>query len=130
MATIAHLGKLNNREIAKEIKKWFDQKGFETKAIEQNGSYTVKARKGGGLRAIVGADRAIEVGIRTFEDDTQVDVRQGSWKTNAISNAAWFVVTGGMNLAISGWSLVIQKDLENYIRKLLDDMSGAKEVEL
>lgn len=130
MATIVHLGKLDNREIAKQIKKWFDQKGFETKAIEQDESYAVRARKSGGFRAIVGADRAIEVGIHTLGDETQVDVRQGSWKTNAISNAAWLVVTGGMNLAISGWSIVIQKDLENHIRKILNDMSGAKEVEL
>lgn len=130
MATIVHLGRLDNREIAKQIKNWFDQKGFETKAIEQDGSYTVKARKSSGFRAMVGADRAIEIGIRTSGDETQLDVRQGSWKTNAISNAAWLVVTGGMNLVISGWSIVIQKDLENHIRNILNDMSGAKEVEL
>jgi len=59
-----------------------------------------------------------------------VEVRQGSWQTNAISNAAWFVVTGGMNLAISGWSIVIQKDLENHIKKVLDDIGGFQEIEL
>lgn len=130
MATIVHPGKVENREVAKRIKYWLTEKGFETKAIEQDGLYAVKARKSSGLRTIVGADRAIEVAIRTLGDETQVDVRQGSWKTNAISNVAWLVVTGGMNLAISGWSIVIQKDLENYIRKILNDMSGAKEVEL
>jgi len=130
MAAIVHPGKLDNREVAKKIKNWLNQKGFETKAIEQDGTYAIKARKSSSLRAIVGADRAIEVGVRTSGDETRIDVRQGSWKTNAISNAAWLIVTGGMNLAISGWSIVIQKELENYIRKVLDDMSGAEEVEL
>lgn len=130
MATIVHFVKVDNRELANVIKNWFTQKHFETKTLEQDGSYAVKARKSSGFRAFVGADRAIEVAIRTSGNETHVDVRQGSWKTNAISNVAWLVVTGGMNLAISGWSVVIQKDLENYIRKVLDDMSGAKEVEL
>ena len=130
MATITYPKILDTREIAKQVKKWFDQKKFETKAIEQDESYAIKARKKGGLRALVGADRAIEVSVRAVNGETHVEVRQGSWKTNVISNAAWLVVTGGMNLAISGWSVVIQKELENYIRKIMDEMSGSREVEL
>ena len=130
MAEIVSYNKLNNRDVAKQIKNWFDQRKFETKAIEENGTYAIKARKSSGLRSFLGADRAIEVGIRTINEETHVEVRQGSWKTNMISNAAWLVVTGGMNLAISGWSLVIQKELENYIRQILDNMGGAKEVDL
>ena len=130
MATIVQHKKLDNREIARQIKNWFDKRDFETKAIEQDGTYEVKARKSSGLRAILGADRAIEVRVETLGEETHVDVRQGSWKTNAISNAAWLVVTGGMNLAISGWSIVIQKELESYVREILNNMSGAKDVEL
>jgi len=130
MATIVLHKKLDNREVAKQIKNWFDKRNFQTKAIEQDGAYAIKARKSSGLRSFVGADRAIEVSICTLNEETHVEVRQGSWKTNVISNAAWLVVTGGMNLAFSGWSIVIQKELENYIRQVLDDMGGAKEVEL
>jgi hypothetical protein len=130
MALIVHSQEIDNREVARQIKNWFDQKSFETKVIQGNNSYAIKARKKNKLRAVVGADRAIEVAIRTTDGETQVEVRQGSWKTNAISNAAWLVVTGGMNLAISGWSIMIQKDLENYIRKVLDDIGGFQEIEL
>jgi hypothetical protein len=130
MALIVHSQEIDNREVARQIKNWFDQKSFETKVIQGNNSYAIKARKKSKLRAVVGADRAIEVAIRTTDGETQVEVRQGSWKTNAISNAAWLVVTGGMNLAISGWSIMIQKDLENYIRKVLDDIGGFQEIEL
>ena len=130
MAIIIHPQEIDNREVARQIKNWFDQKSFETKVIQGNNSYAIKARKKNKLRAVVGADRAIEVAIRTTDGETQVEVRQGSWKTNAISNAAWLVVTGGMNLAISGWSIMIQKDLENYIRKVLDDIGGFQEIEL
>lgn len=61
---------------------------------------SVKARKASAFRAIVGADRAMEIGIRQWIGETQVEVRQGSWKTNIVSNTAWLVVTSGMNLLI------------------------------
>jgi len=129
MAVLSCAGQLDNREIAKKIKQWLEKKKFETKAFESGGEYVLKARKKGVLRATVGADRALEIGVRHNENQTEVNVRQGSWKTNAVSNAAWFVVTGSANLLISGWSIVIQKDLENYIRKIFEEL-GMKEVEL
>jgi hypothetical protein len=85
----------------------------------------VKARKSSTLRSVIGADRAIEVGVRTADGKTRVLVCQGSWKTNVISNAAWLFVTGGINLAISGWSIVIQKDLEGYVREVLEELSAS-----
>jgi hypothetical protein len=130
MALITCPAIVDNREVAKRIKKWFEDKGFETKAFESSGSFSVKARKASTFRAVVGADRALEVAVRHCDGETQVEVRQGSWKTNIISNAAWLVVTGGMNLAISGWSVVIQKDLEKFVRSVLDELAGTHEVDL
>ncbi len=130
MSVVTQPGQLDTREIAKKIKGWLDGKGFETKALEAEGAYIVKARKGNILRAAVGADRAIEIDVRHLNGETQVSVRQGSWKTNIISNAAWLLVTGGANLLISGWSLVIQRDLEAFIRETLNQLSGVREVEL
>lgn len=129
MALISSPVPLDNREVARRIKDWLDKKGFETKAFEADGSYFLKTRKSSGLRSVVGADRALEIGIRHSDNQTQVEVRQGSWKTNIVSNAGWFLVTGGANLLFSGWSLVIQKDLESYIRTIFNDM-GMKEVAL
>jgi len=130
MALLTYPMALDAREIAKRTKRWLDAKEFETKVFETGGSYVIKARKASTFRAIVGADRALEIGIRSVNGETQVDVRQGSWKTNAISNVAWVVVTGGMNLAISGWSIVIQKELEGYLRKTFDELAGTREVNL
>ena len=110
--------------IAKQIKNWFDQRKFETKAIDQDGNYQIKARKNRGLHSFTRADRVIEVSICTIDQEMRVEVRQGSWKTNAISTPSRIAVAGGKNFAISGWSILIQKELENYIRKLLDDLSG------
>jgi hypothetical protein len=130
MALLSSRVPLDTREVAKRIKDWLDKKGFETKAEISGDVYTVKARKASGLRAVVGADRALEVVVQVASGETQVDVRQGSWKTNIISNAAWFVATGGANLLISGWSVVIQKDLENFVRGVLSELSGTREIEL
>jgi hypothetical protein len=124
MALIVHPSAVDTREVARRVKIWFDEKGFETKAFGQDNAYLVKARKSSTLRSVIGADRAIEVGVRAADGETRVNVCQGSWKTIVISNAAWLFVTGGINLAISGWSLVIQKDLEGYVREILEELSA------
>ncbi len=130
MATITHPSRLDTRKTAKAIQDWLDEKGFETKAFDAQGAYTIKARKGSAVRAVVGADRALEVEVRHAGSQTVADVRQGSWKTNIVSNAVWLVATGGMNLAVSGWSVVIQKDLESYIRSLFAELGGVHMVDL
>jgi hypothetical protein len=130
MTLIASPALIDTRQVAKRIKEWLEGKGFETKALESSGSYTVKARKSGVFRSVVGADRAMEISIRQWNGETQVEVRQGSWKTNIVSNAAWLVATGGMNLLISGWSVVIQKDLEAFVRSVLADLGGSHQVDL
>jgi hypothetical protein len=45
-------------------------------------------------------------------------------------NAVWLVANGGMNLLISGWSVVIQKDLETFVRSVLAELAGTHEVDL
>ncbi len=130
MSTITAPTSLDNPEVATKINQWFVKKAFETRAFEQNGNYFLKARKHGVIRSVVGADRAIEVGIRTINETTEVCVNQGSWKTNIISNVAWFFVTSGANILISGWSVVLQKELESYIRSILGGASEAREVNL
>jgi hypothetical protein len=130
MALIASPALVDTREVARRIKAWLINNGFETKAYESGDSFIVKARKASTLRAIVGADRALEVGVRHWNGETQVDVRQGSWKTNAVSNAAWLVVTGGANLLISGWSLVVQKELETFVRSVLEDLTNTREIDI
>ena len=90
----------------------------------------MKARKSSVLRAIAGADRALEIEIGHADGKTVVDVRQGSWQTSVVSNLAWVLVTGGMNLAFSGWSIVIQKELESHIRSVLAELEGVHEVNL
>lgn len=121
---------VDHREVARRIKTWLEAKSFETMALESNGSYVVKARKKGVFRSVVGADRALEVVVQQSDGQTQVDIRQGSWKTNVISNAAWFLVTGGANLLISGWSIVVQKDLEAFVRSVFEELSVTRQVEL
>lgn len=130
MAILKADKQLENKFLARKIKNWFTLKNFETKALFKDDTYLIKAKKSSGLRTFVGADRAIEVLINIQEGKTSVEVRQGSWKKNIVSNAAWLVVTGGMNLAISGWSVVIQKDLENFIREILENETELEEIDL
>ena len=68
MATISQSGHADNRELAKRIKTWLDGKGFETKVLEGNGAYVIKARKASAVRAVFGADRALEIEVRHFDN--------------------------------------------------------------
>ena len=79
MSVITQPGQLDTREIAKKIKGWLDGKGFETKALEAEGAYIVKARKGSALRAAIGADRAIEIDVRHLSGETQVVASGYRW---------------------------------------------------
>jgi hypothetical protein len=131
MALLSYPSILDAKEVARRIKKWLDRREFETRAFQTaKGAYILKARKASKVRTALGADRALEVEIRASNNETVVNVRQGSWKTNVISNVAWAAFTGGMNLAITGWSIVIQKELESYIRSIFNELSGTKEVDL
>lgn len=129
MALITTSALIDTREVAKRIKTWLAEKGFETRVLATGSTYAVKARKSSAFRAVVGADRALEVGIRHWGGETQVEVRQGSWKTNAWSNTAWLVVTGGANLGISAWSVLVQRDLESFVRSTLAELAGVREVD-
>jgi hypothetical protein len=130
MALITYPAEVDIKEVSRRIQQWFHHKNFETRALKVDVSYIIKARKKSAFRAIVAADRALEVAVRNFNGEAKVDVKQGSWKTNAISNAVWFVATGGMMLLVSGWSIVAQKELESRIRAILEDVAGAQEVDL
>jgi hypothetical protein len=130
MAAIIHPALVDARAVAKAIQDWLDCRRFETKALQAGASYFVKARKASVLRAVVGADRALEIEVGQADGKTIVDVRQGSWTTNVVSNLGWLLVTGGMNLAFSGWSVIIQKELESHIRSVLAELGGVHEVDL
>ncbi len=130
MATITGGSAADIKQVAAQIADWFHDKRFQVEALSDGSNYLVKARKASGVRAAVGADRALVVEVSRSGGELTVDVRQGSWKTNAVSNAAWLVATGGMNLAISGWSVVVQKELEGYVRSLLTTSQGYQPVEL
>ena len=130
MALITYPAEVDIKEVTQRIKRWFNFKNFESRVLNVDDTYIIKARKKSTFRAIVAADRALEVAVRNFNGEAQVNVRQGSWKTNAISNVAWFVVSGGAMLLVSGWSIVVQKELESHIRSILDDVAGAKEVDI
>lgn len=121
MATLTASKPLDLNEMARQIQDWFEQRHFENKLLEDNGAYIVKARKSSKWRAVLGADRALNVILGHENGGTKVMVKQGDWTTNIVSNTIWLVATGGTNILISGWSFVLQKQLQSYIQSLLDE---------
>jgi hypothetical protein len=124
MATMNYPRSLDVQELIKRIQGWSEMREFETKVVGDGQHWAVKARKSSWFRAAMAADRAINVNIRTDGEKTEVVVGQGDWTTNLASNAVWLAVTGGAWLAISGWSFVVQWQLEGFIRQQMEEMGS------
>ncbi len=120
MSTITTEKQLNLKNIADGVTQWLEFKSWQTKVEKVEGNYYVRARKSSWWRAAIGADRALVIHIYSNEEGTSVAVGQGDWTTNIWSNVFWFVATGGTNIAISGWSFVLQKQLQQYVKEMLD----------
>lgn len=115
MTKISKPQNLNTRAIASHIVGWFEHQHFELKISHENNNFYISARKTNAIRVALSANHAIIVGIQCEGNGTTIEVKQGSWETKIISNAVWLALTVGTNLLIAGWSLILQKDLENYI---------------
>src|SRR5262245_26885855 len=103
MATLSYPRALDTAALATGIKGGFDLGSLETSMVGAGSGYTIKARKSSWFRAIMAADRALEVTVCTRDGSTQVVVSQGDWTTNLLSNLSWFLATEGANLGISAW---------------------------
>jgi hypothetical protein len=119
MTVIAANTRLDISDVARQIKGWLGEHGFETQTYDAEYGLLLKSGKSSWLRTFFAADRALVIRISNETGVTEVHVRQGSWTKNLASNAGWALATGGTNLAISGWSFVIQFQFEAYVRKIL-----------
>jgi hypothetical protein len=119
MAVIAANTRLDINDVARQLKSWLNEHGFETQVLDAEYGLLLKAGKSSALRTFLAADRALVIRISNETAVTEVHVRQGNWTKNLVSNAGWAIATGGTNLAISGWSFVVQYQFESYVRKIL-----------
>jgi hypothetical protein len=110
--------------LGERLRLWFVQRKWEVEATRGPSSYAIQARKAGIIRISFGACRALIVVCQQEPGKTKVSVRQGSWTENIWSNAAWFVTTGGMNLAFTLWSFQVQRQFQNYVKQVLDGLRG------
>ena len=136
MTAVAAKQAMDITDVAGQINDWLVERGFETRTEDAEYGLLVRARKSSVGRKVLFADRALVIRVSNDSGVTEIVVRQGSWKANLASNAAWNValiaLTGGGLLAVtatvSGWSFVIQHQLVTYARKILN-ASETSEVE-
>src|SRR6266404_6049929 len=104
--------------LGEKLRLWFVERKWDIKADRGPSTYIIQARKAGKIRVIFASCRALVVICKQEGLGTIVSVRQGKWTENIWSNAAWFLATGGMNLAFSLWSFQVQKQFQDYVRTL------------
>src|SRR5215831_7004104 len=93
---------------------WFVERSWNIQADVNPTHYIIQASKAGKVRIFFAACRTLVVICRHDEGKTLVSVRQGRWTKNIWSNLAWFVGTGGTNLAFTLWSLEVQREFQNF----------------
>ena len=115
--------KLVNLDILGErLGLWFIERKWELKTERGPTTFALQARKAGKIRVFLAACRALIVICKHENGKTIVSVRQGSWTENIWSNAAWLVATGGTNLLFSLWSFEVQREFQNYVKSLLEEI--------
>ena len=108
--------------LGEKLRLWFIERNYEVKTDKGPSTYAIRAKKSGKIRVVLAAVRALVVVCYHENEMTKVKVMQGSWTENIWSNLGWFVATGGMNLAFSLWSFEVQREFQNYVKLVLEEL--------
>jgi hypothetical protein len=108
--------------LGEKLRLWFIERSWEVKVDKDPSTFVIQATKAGKVRIFFAACRALVVICQQEQGKTKLSVRQGRWTANIWSNLAWLVETGGTNLAFTLWSFEVQREFQNFARRVLDGM--------
>lgn len=113
---------INLELLSERLKLWFINRNWEIKTDKNKNTYAIMARKNNAMRKFFSACRALVVICGHENGKTMIKVKQGSWAENIWSNVGWFIVTGGTNIIFSLWSFEVQREFQNYVRDVLNEL--------
>ena len=128
MNVIEHPSAVDPTTLANQIEAWFTDHKFVTELSVSGNSAELLARRKNPARTAIGASRGIAVAIDASDDGTRIEIRAAEWKRNLIGPAVLAISTFGASALVPGWSRVLQKQLEHYVRSLLGPAEGPSEL--
>jgi hypothetical protein len=87
-------------QIINQFVTYLQQKGFKTQYREENGKAIVQAQKGGILRDLIAADRALTFTFEKVENQLKVTAGIGKWIQNLAVTAVETIILSPLFLAI------------------------------
>jgi len=107
---------------------WFKEREYEVNHTEAEGIYLVQAKKTGKLRTLTGTNLAFKIKLYWSDDPSAVnefifESTTGKWISNLAGAGVTAMFTGGFTiltgLAGAGWSLVVEREILEYMENTL-----------
>ncbi|MFP3220197.1 MAG: hypothetical protein RXR41_03510 [Candidatus Marsarchaeota archaeon] len=112
------------KKLGQKLEEYFKEEGYKTQLAEHPQGIVIQAQKGGILRTLLAADRALTITITG--DPNKVVVRMGvaKWLQNlgvaAIEGLILTPLLFFVEVPESLWSFEIERQVWNYIESLLN----------
>ncbi len=107
---------------------WFKEREYEVNHTEAEGIYLIQSKKTGTLRTLTGTNLAFKIKLYWSDDPSAVnefifESSTGKWISNLAGAGVTAMFTGGFTiltgLAGAGWSLVVEREILEYMENTL-----------
>lgn len=109
-------------QIINQFAAYLQQKGFKTQYKEENGKAIVQAQKGGILRDLIAADRALTFTFEKVGNQLKVTAGIGKWIQNLAVTAVETILLSPLFLAIDVPEMLWTEHVESEIMKGLEQL--------
>ncbi|BCU71080.1 hypothetical protein [Stygiolobus caldivivus] len=109
-------------QIINQFVTYLEQKGFKTQYKEENGKAIVQAQKGGILRDLIAADRALTFTFEKLGEQLKVTAGIGKWIQNIGVTAVETILLSPLFLAIDVPEMLWTEHVESDLMKGLDNI--------
>ena len=109
-------------QIINQFVTYLQQKGFKTQYREENDKAIVQAQKGGILRDLIAADRALTFTFEKVENQLKVTAGIGKWIQNLAVTAVETIILSPLFLAIDVPEMLWTEHVESEIMKELEQI--------
>jgi hypothetical protein len=122
--TIQYQGRNTDLNALKDgIVSYLQGDGFKVQVpTSPSGGWIIQAQKGGFLREIISAERALSIMIRGQPNDFSVRIGVGKWIQNAAVTAVETIAVSGLFLPVDVSEMAWTVHVENKVIKRIDEL--------
>jgi hypothetical protein len=122
--TIPYQGRNTDLNALKDgIVNYLQGDGFKVQVPKSSGGeWLIQAQKGGFLREIISAERALSIMIRGQPNDFSVRIGVGKWIQNAAVTAVETIAVSGLFLPVDVSEMAWTVHVENKVIKRIDEL--------